>query len=279
MTDTPQPAAPAIAPAPSAPTAAPSDAEWAGMSFAERTDHARSAGPAQSNPSGAPAGGQQQSPQQQPGRRPHYVPEQFFDPASGKVDEDKFGEYVNTLTAKEAAEKSRRALIPEPTAYKSELPADFKFPAGLNFEINENDPIYTQYRTMAFEAGLDQGTFSKGLGMIAALRVGEAQHFQMAFNAEVAKLGATASDRVTAVTTWLGAMGGKDADALVKVMTMCPRADTIIAFENLMRKVSSQGGGGYSSSHRDAPTAGPSDAEWAAMSYSQKREFTQTHNK
>jgi hypothetical protein len=207
------------------------------------------------------------------------VPESAWDATAGKVVEDKFAGYVSELTAFKAAEDSRKASLPKPEAYKLDLPADFKAPEGLKFGFDEGDPILAQYRTMANKRGLDQEAFSEGLGMIAALKIGEATQFKTAYDAEVAKLGATASDRVTAVTTWLGAMGGKDADALVKVMTMCPRADTIIAFENLMRKVSSQGGGGFSQQHRDSEQkTQPSDAEWAAMSYSQKREFTKTAN-
>jgi hypothetical protein len=66
------------------------------------------------------------------------------------------------------------------------------------------------------QARPSQEVYSKGLGLIAAMRSREAADLRQAFNQEISKLGAAASGRVDAVTHWLNAMGGEDAAALTR---------------------------------------------------------------
>lgn len=217
-------------------------------------------------------GGQQQ--QQQAPQRPAYVPEVAWDAVSGKVKEDVFEKHVGDLSAFKAAEDSRRLTIPKPEAYALELPKEFAAPAGVSFEFNKDDPILAQFRTLANKRGLDQEGFSEGLGMIAAMKIGEQQQFDTAKAAEISKLGVNATARVTALQTWLTAMGGKEAGALIAVMDYAPKADTIIALENLMKKVSSQGNANFTQSGRDHSEPEMTDEKWNSMSFGQKRDYT-----
>jgi hypothetical protein len=82
------------------------------------------------------------------------------DPTPGFTDAD-FGD--GTSSGKPAVE------------YKAELPADLKLPEGVEIKFNDRDPVHgevlAEARTLAREAGLDQATFSKLLGLHAKLEL------------------------------------------------------------------------------------------------------------
>jgi hypothetical protein len=208
-----------------------------------------------------------------PPARPAYVAETHWDATAGKIkDEAKFAEEINANAAAVAAERSRKLTLPQtPDAYKDDLPATFTPPAGLEFKVDTADPLIAQYRTLAHKAGLDQATYSEGLGLIAALRVGEATQMKAAYDGEVAKLGAAGPARIDAAVQWLNAMGGAEAQALTSVMKVAPVASTVVAIENLMKKFTSQGITPMNNAHRaDAAPAGKI-AGYEKMSFEQRR--------
>lgn len=221
--------------------------------------------------------GQQQSgqQQQQAATRPEGIPETYWDKTANalKVDPAILATDLkerDELKAFKAAEDSRKLTIPKPEAYAVELPKDFKAPEGVNFELNKDDPIIAQARTIANKRGLDQEGFSEFLGLYAATKVGEQQQFATAKAAEIAKLGVNATPRVTAVTTWLNAMGGAEAAPLIRALEMAPVAGTVVAFENLMKKFTSQGGANFSQSHRATEDEAKIPG-YDTMSFEQKR--------
>jgi hypothetical protein len=61
------------------------------------------------------------------------------------------------------------------TEFKAELPADLKLPDGIEIKYDDRDPVHGQVlleaRALAREAGLDQTTFSKMLGLHAKLQL------------------------------------------------------------------------------------------------------------
>lgn len=209
-----------------------------------------------------------------PAVRPAYVfDEGDWDATSGKIkDEAKFAERIKADAAFVAAERSRKLTLPQsPDAYKNDLPADFKPPEGSNFKIDDADPLIGRYRALAHESGLDQATYSKGLGLIAALRVGEAAEMKAAYTAEVAKLGAAGPQRVDAVVQWLNAFGGEKAAPLANMFKIAPVASTIEAVEHIMQRVSSQGVAPFNQAHRATEPAGKI-AGFDKMSFAQQRE-------
>jgi hypothetical protein len=201
------------------------------------------------------------------------VAESHWDATAGKIkDEAKFAEEITANAAAVAAERSRRLTLPQtPDAYKNDLPTTFKPPEGLDFRVDDKDPLIAQYRTLAHKAGLDQSTYSEGLGLIAALRVGEAAQMKTAYDAEVAKLGAAGPARVDAIIQWVDAIAGPDAAALKNVFKMAPVASTIVAFENLMKRFTSQGVTAFSQAHRTEPDAGKIPG-YDKMSFEQRRQ-------
>jgi hypothetical protein len=181
-----------------------------------------------------------------------------------KVGEREFSvQELNDLAARHSAEESKRLTLPaDPNGYKVELPQDFKVPEGMTFEF--------QARAFAHEAQLPQDAFSKLLSIHAASQVEAAQTLAYARQAEINKLGVNGTARITAVTQWLKAVGGQDAETLVRVLDYAPHSATVQAFENLMRKFSSQGGAAFSQQHRTQPDPGKIPG-YEGMSFEQRR--------
>lgn len=213
-----------------------------------------------------------------PPARPGYIPETHWDATAGKIkDEKAYADWVNGNAAAVAAEQSRKLTIPTPDKYEPKLPADFTPPAGLEFKIDAADPLIANYRNLAHEFGLDQTQFSKGLGLIAAMRVGEQQQIKAAYDAEVAKLGAAGTARVDAVMQWINAVGGPDAKPLADMMKIAPLAATVQAFENMMKKFQTQGAAPGNAAHAVAAPERPSAEAWAKMSFSERMDFARRH--
>jgi len=74
-------------------------------------------------------------------------------------------------------------------------------------------------------------------------------------------------------------MMGPDADALAGALERAPVAKTIVAFEKLMRKWSSQGGADYNQSHRDNETNTGGIPGYDDMSFAQKRAAQMSQNR
>lgn len=205
--------------------------------------------------------------------RPDWLPETFFDPATGpKVDDIRkaFTER-DELRAFKAAEDSRKLTLPQkPEDYKLELPADFKAPEGVTVQFDEKDPLIAQARQAAQELGIDQAGFSRLLALHAGAIAGEQQQIDAAKAAEIAKLGPAGPARVTAISTWLESIG---APELKEAMWT---ANLITGFEKQMARFRSQGSAGFSQTGRDAADSKPSEEEYATWDYNEKRTYATT---
>lgn len=203
--------------------------------------------------------------------RPADVPDKYWNADKG-VDHTAWSKDFNEHVAFKAAEDSKRLSLPQtPDAYKAELPADFKTPEGVKFEFKQDDPLLAQAKTMAHGMGISQENFSKLLGLYAGAQVGTQQEINTARNAEVAKLGAAGTSRVTAITTFFKATLG-DADGAQLASRMFTAHDIEIA-EKLVARFASQGGGSFSASGRQPDVGNKIDnATWDKMTYTEKKE-------
>lgn len=204
--------------------------------------------------------------------RPDYIPESHWDTAAS-APKPEFGEYVREHVAFKAAQDSRKLTLPQkPEDYKFGTSPEFVVPQGLEFKFNEGDPLVAKYREFAVANGLDQAAFTKGLDIIGALKVGEAQQFEHAKADQLGKLGVNAPDRIGAVTRWLTAMAGDKAAAMVRVLEQAPVAATVEAFEIVMQKAQSQGAGPFNGGGRTNtdPNAGNIPG-YEKMTYEQRR--------
>jgi hypothetical protein len=177
------------------------------------------------------------------------------------------------ISAKAEAD-SRRATLPAgPADYRVELPRDFQSPAGMRFELDAADPLIGRARELAHARGIDQGTFSDMLGVYAATKIGEQQMLSNARDAELSKLGSTAQNRVDAVSTWLRARVGPDADVLVNQLARYPHAKMVSAFERIIKSFSNQGGAEFSQGGRNVEdnNSGGKIADYENMSFVGRR--------
>lgn len=189
-------------------------------------------------------------------------------------DEKALASFINENVAFKAAEDVKRMSRPQtPDEYKLELPADFRPPEGIEFKFKDGDPLLAQAKAVMHE--IDSGklsgqqAFSKLLGLYAGAQVADQQTITTARNAEIAKLGAAGPARVTAMNTWLEAMGVPGLKA--RVFT----AGDVQAMESLITRFASQGGAPFSAGGRVAPDMpGRVDsATYEKMTFTEKKEY------
>ncbi len=170
-----------------------------------------------------------------------------------------------------AAEQVRRAALPQkPEDYKVGTTAAFKPPEGVEFKIDEADPLWAQGRSWAQKHGLSQEAFSEAIDLVAGSRISDAATIKAARDAEIAKLGAAGTTRVTALNTFFDALGTPE------LKSMLVTAGIVQAAEKLVAKFSSQGAARFSAEHRDMQPQGKvSEDEWAKMTPRQKQEYAQ----
>jgi hypothetical protein len=195
----------------------------------------------------------------------------------------KFGEMEFTeqelrdfLTAKADAELRKASLPASPAEYKAELPANFELPGGTVFEIAETDPLLIDARNWAHSKGMDQAAFSELVGIYASSKASETAQLNAAHAAEVAKMGANGTSRVTALETWLrGVVGDRLAGPMRSMMVT---ADIVKGLEILQSKFSSQGTASFSQAHReprDAPGIA-SQEQYDAMTPGQRLDYSRS---
>lgn len=166
----------------------------------------------------------------------------------------------------------RKAAIPAAAdKYEAKLPADFKAPEGMEFQLNADDPALAQFRTIAHKRGMDQETFSEALGAFAAVKIAEHQQLTAGRTAEMTKLGATADARIGAVETWLTAKVGDKAAPLIAQLKSFPVAAHVETFEGIIRAFSSQGGTSFTQSGREGEAEKGKIEGYENMSFEQRR--------
>jgi hypothetical protein len=187
---------------------------------------------------------------------------------------------IQQIMTESAAREARKATMPATAAdYRLDLPADFVMPEGQSFQFTPDHPvlgpIIGQAKELALSLGMDQAGFSKMMGLYAASQVHEAQLISKAAAAEVAKLGANVTARVTAVTQFIrGAVGDdKIAGAITRQLLT---ADQIVGWERIISKAATQGHASFTQHGRvpENPNRGPlssmSDEQYNSMSASER---------
>jgi hypothetical protein len=167
--------------------------------------------------------------------------------------------------SKGEAELKKAALPATPADYKTDLPANFEMPAGVEFKVDEADPLLLDARAWAHGKGFSQADFSELVGIYATAKGKEEATLTAAKQAEIGKLGANGTQRVTALDTWIRGMVG---DRLAGPMrSMLVTADIVKGWEILQHKFSSQGAAAFSQAHREPGSNGRlSESEYNAMS-------------
>lgn len=185
--------------------------------------------PVPANTDSAPAG---DPPAAKP-ERPEWLPESLWDAEKGFKKQD-----FDDLVAFKAERTSAEASRPEtPDAYEAKLPEGFKLPDGIQVEegqsiINADDPRIAELRKVAHAKGWSQQDFEDVLAMGIQMDIAADSKRTELLEAERAKLGSRAKDRVQAVASWVDAkLGPKLGNSLKQMMFT---AEQIEAFERLM---------------------------------------------
>jgi hypothetical protein len=189
-------------------------------------------------------------------------------------------EDISGLMERRALEESRKATLPaDASGYEVKLPDGFAVPHGVELKLDTANPAYGDLKAWAHKNGLSQQAFSDVIGIYGAYQAKETAQFKAAADAEIAKLGSAAGQRIDAVATWWSSMTGDDGKVLGSILRMAPTEGTVKAFERMMRRWSTQGGGSYSGAARSVDEGfGPqkvSDAEYEAMTYTEKKQYAE----
>jgi hypothetical protein len=206
-------------------------------------------------------------------------------PDASAGEKHKFGEMEFTeqelrdfLTARGEAELRKASLPQNPSDYRAELPANFEMPAGVEFKIDETDPLLLDARAWAHSKGFSQADFSELVGIYATAKGKEASLYNRAATAEVAKLGANGAQRVTALETWMRGMVGDELAGAMRGMLVTEKI--VRGWETIQRKFSSQGAAPFTQAHREPGQVNGkvSESEYAAMGPAERLSYARSHD-
>jgi hypothetical protein len=298
MADPAAPAPPSPSPAPApAPAARPgsltgvrydapiSDAQFDRLGPAEQSKFAR-VRDQNNNPTWQPRSDLAPSPAPKPAAaQPGDAPAPPAPPPPASVVDGKLrvGEYelssddIAALMATKAQADLRATQVPaDASGYKPDLPADLKLPPGIEVKIDTADPSYRDLAAFAHARGWDQEAFSTAIGIFANREAREAARFAEAQRAEVQKLGANGTSRVTAIETWLRSELGDDLANGMRSMMVTEKI--VRGFEKLAAQRTTQGAAPFSQAHRfePTPTGRVSDDEYSKMSSAERWEYARS---
>lgn len=186
-------------------------------------------------------------------------------------------EDIASLMATKAQADLRATQVPaDASGYKPDLPADLQLPPGIEFKIDTNDPAYKDLAAFAHARGWSQSDLSTALGIFASREAREAAAFAEAQRAEVAKLGANGTSRVTAVETWLRSELGDDLANGMRSMMVTEKI--VRGFEKLAGRRVTQGAAPFSQAHRvgPEPVGRASDEEYSRMSAAERWQYARS---
>jgi hypothetical protein len=186
------------------------------------------------------------------------------------------GQEISDLLKHKGETDLRRASLPaDPSQYRIEA-KDVVLPPGMDWKFNENDPALAAARNWAHANGLTQEQFSSLLGQYASMESAKENTFHTAMRAELDKLGANATLRVTALQTWLnGVVGGELAKSLCGGL-FCEKQ--VRGLELLANKFATQGHASFSQAHREpgGQSGRVSEEAYNAMSAGEKWAYSKS---
>jgi hypothetical protein len=211
--------------------------------------------------------------------RPAWVPEQAWDAQKG-LDHTKFDawyrESVAPAVARYEADLALRAALPtKPTDYAVATSPNFKLPNDLvlDFKLDTDNPMWAKAQEWAHRNGLSKEAFQAGIDIIAGRDLFKASSVKRAIDAEIARLGPTGPTRIAAIeAAYADILGSKEAAKLH--MSRVWTSSDVKLHEAVIAKLTTGQGG---STPRQQPGK-VSDAEFAAMTPSEKWEYARQHS-
>jgi hypothetical protein len=146
----------------------------------------------------------------------------------------------------------------------------------ITFTFNENDPTrapaFQALREWSHRQGLSQGQVSEMLGLYASAESSRDIAIANAAKREREALGANGPIRIDAVSNWLTAKYPAAAQTMIRTLVT---AKQLAAFEDIISRLTNQGGSSYSRRGGEPDKTGIDDATWDKMSYGEKKEYAE----
>lgn len=195
---------------------------------------------AQGQQGGGQGDGGQQGAGSQTATKPELLADRFWNPEKSQVRWEELNGEMDVLRQFKAEADVRMQGVPKEAAgYKLSLDG-VEIPQGIEFKLDEADPMFTAAREWAKEAGIPQEAFHKLVGIYAKSQITSMQNFNTQVASERGKLGQAATQRVEAVET---ALKGRIGDRAAALAPMMVTAAAVEAFEALLRTTSAPGPG------------------------------------
>jgi hypothetical protein len=185
--------------------------------------------------------------------RPDWLEESFYDPEQKGIRVEALGQSYRELRGKfsqktdairaELLAEQRRGVPETPDKYEVAMPSD-GLPPGFEFAPPKgDDPLLTETRAVLHELGAKPEQFNRLVGALVQSQIAAMPNVE----AERAKLGEGAPQRIAAVDAWLARR--LDENEYRAVANGLTTADGILALEKMMKAAGSgepgiQGGGG-----------------------------------
>jgi len=189
-------------------------------------------------------GGSEAAPADEPAR-PAWLPEKFETPEALVESYGSLETKMKTSRTEIEAEIKQKLADggdrPEsPEKYELRVPEGTDVPKGVNVEFDEKNPMLMWWKDFAFESGLGQEGFDKG---IQAWINGEVSGLPDV-DAIASQLGERGKERIAAVDTWGSA--NLSPDAYAAMQDVGDRAGSVVLMEEIMDKLKDgrHGGGG-----------------------------------
>jgi hypothetical protein len=178
-------------------------------------------------------------------------------------------EEINRLLANDAAERVRKLTLPQkPEDLELKLPADFVTPPGIEFRLDENNPMIAPAKAFALKHGLTKEGWSELLGLSGMSAVAAAVQRKAYIDGEVAKLGVNGTPRVTAITDFQKSYFGDPE--MVKAM-LPTTAKAVEGWERLIRERQTQGAGTYPGGNREPPPSRSEIPNYENLTFAERR--------
>jgi hypothetical protein len=176
---------------------------------------------------------------------------------AGKIKIGKFEvsetELASMLQRQSAEDLRKATLPPSPQDYKLSLPENLTLPGNGQYRFDEagNKASFDAVKAWAHSRGLSQSDFSNLMGLYASHHAAQDAMLAARAREELAKVGPNSAMRLDAITRWVrGEVGDADAGPIMAATV----TDAQLRFlERMQEKLTSQGVGSFSQSHRAAP--------------------------
>lgn len=201
----------------------------------------------------APDGGSSLIPAQTESR-PDYLPESAWDATANAPRAD----IIKTAFETHAAQQARIAARPEkPDGYELKFPEGYTPPVAI--EWIPDDPRVALLRAFAHKNNWGQAEFSDALTIEAVKIAADQKHDNDLREAEMKKLGANGTARVTAIQTSLTAAVGEQGAK--RLLSLIETAEDVAIIERWQLAWSTGGASTYTNGHREPPAPPPKRRE------------------